>query len=172
MLKYFQKGLLNKKAKAKKREKTFNNFDTAQNIGILFDAHNVEDFRLIKKYTKELKQKNIKCITLGFFNEKEVPDEYLFISNFSYFNSKDFCILGNPKKREISIFMQEKFDLLLVLSVNEYDQFDIITKLSNAKCIVGKQFEESKYDFNLGIKEESITNLIDQINHYLSIIKK
>ena len=64
---------LKKEFAAIERQKAAVNFEEAETIALIFDATNKEEFELVKKYIKKLKENKRKVRAIGFYDGKEEP---------------------------------------------------------------------------------------------------
>ena len=76
--------VLKKKLKKLRRIKKVHNLKTAKRIGIVFNATRQDDYRQVSGFVKDIQDRGIEVKVLGFVNDKDVPDEYLFKKNFSH----------------------------------------------------------------------------------------
>ena len=74
--------LLHKKLKTIRRFKKVHNLISAKYIGILFDATDEKHFDHVQDFYKFLRLMGIEVKVLGFVNDKDVPDKYLFKKDF------------------------------------------------------------------------------------------
>mgnify|MGYP001243192878 FL=1 len=78
--------ILRKKIRMRKRSKKICNFDTAQNIGVIFKTDSQSDFELVKRFLQFLSDHNNKVFALCFVDSKKVPDFYLLRKGFNFFS--------------------------------------------------------------------------------------
>ena len=71
--KKFGEYFLKKETEGMYRTKQAINFTESKSVGILFDATVPEDFELVKKYIKFLKDHKKRVRSFGFYNAKEIP---------------------------------------------------------------------------------------------------
>src|SRR5690606_38230865 len=94
---YFLQKMLNK-IELRRRAITY---DSAQTIGILFDATELDDREQVIEFSKSLQAKDKKVKLLGFFNSKQLVDNF----PFSGFNKSDVDWLMRPKGEVVKNFM-------------------------------------------------------------------
>ncbi|MBU6342223.1 MAG: hypothetical protein KGS48_12075 [Bacteroidetes bacterium] len=95
-----------------KRNRFLHNTQSAQTIGLLFDATKLQDRKEVLVFTETLEKKGKKVDLLGFFNQREAPDN----STFPNFNQKDLSWIYIPKSENALQFAQKKHDLLICLN--------------------------------------------------------
>ncbi len=150
------------------------NLKTAKRIGIVFNATKQDDYRQILGFVKDIQDMGIEVKVLGFVNDKDVPTEYLFKKNFSYFLKKSLNWYRKPVNPEVEKFLHEKFDIVIDFSLDNDYLFNYIIALSPSRFKVGK-FKEpnSHYDFMIKInKGKELKYFIEQARHYLEIINR
>ncbi len=166
--------VLKKKLKHLRRTKKVHNLKTAKRIGIVFNATKQEDYRQVAGFVKDIQGKGIEVKVLGFVNDKDVPNEYLFKRNFSYFLKKSLNWYRKPVNPEVERFLKEKFDILIDFSLDNDYLFNYIIALSPSRFKVGKFKEPNNhYDFMITInKDKDLRYLIEQARHYLEVINR
>ena len=167
--------LLDKAHKKQKRDASFQNYLTAKNIGVIFNASQQETYETAKKYIQILSNKEgIKVNALGFVNSKEVLDFYKKTNNFDYFSRKNLNWYGKPNNPNTQTFLQTKFDMLIDLSLVEDYPIQYIVALSKASFKVGcVKTNQDFYDFMIDLGDKSnLKFFIEQLERYLGMIKK
>ncbi|MCG8319216.1 MAG: hypothetical protein MI921_06915 [Cytophagales bacterium] len=155
-----------KKGKVKRHSVSY---EQAESIGILFTVIDRPKHTLIKKFIKLLEKDKKQVDVLCWLGEGK--ENYDFI--FDYFTTRDFSLFGGIVSRSISQFVEKKFDYLIVLDIESNIFTDNILAKSNAKCRVGKYYDDKNPFYELMIKinkDNSIEELIDQVYHYLKFI--
>ena len=67
--------------------------------------------------------------------------------------------------------MRKEYDILFDLSLKEFFPLNYILKISPAAYKIGPYQESEQYDLMIDIKEDrTVSFLISQIRHYLSIL--
>ena len=162
---------LRRKLRQVNRHKCIQNFTTARSAGILFSCRSEKEFEAVKEFKQFLESEAIDTSVLGFVDDQEIPDHYLLRKGFQFFCLKDLKWSKVPGVPFVSDFSMKPFDILFDLSLEEHFPVIYILKLSPASYKIGKLVEHTEYDLMIDIeKENSITYLIEQIKHYLSII--
>lgn len=152
---------LKKEFAAIQRQKAAVNFEEAETIALIFDATNKEEFEIVKKYIKKLKENKRKVRAIGFYDGKEEPTLMSSKLEYDFFSRKQLKWYLKPNDPIVENFILEPFDLLINLCMNYKTPLLYVTALSRAKFKVGK--EHSKYapyydlmlniDENLGLQE-------------------
>ncbi len=163
---------LAKKGKTLVRQKQAHNFDSARNIGILFDAGVPNDLHQVKEFIKFLSSQNISCSALGFQDEEIISSDLLFLGNINVFCQKDLDFFFRPNQEDALSFMSKKFDMLIDLSLAGHYPLRYICSLSPAVFKAGKYTDGDKnLDFMIDIHSRpSLEFLIEQIKNYVSIL--
>jgi hypothetical protein len=150
-------------------------FSEAKNIGILFSAYTDDDIDTALQYINELKKIGKEVEYIGYIAIKDykkkrksqvIEANYIFESDFDFFH--------RPKRNLIEKFYKTDFDVLISLNYTNAFSINYISSLSRAKMRVGKfnVNNVNAYDFMIDDKGESMTSFIEQLNHYLQILKK
>lgn len=166
-----REGLYQRKLKqcaktTKKRSAT--DFDSARNIGLLFDATKEEDVRFVLSYKRELQSQRKRVSLMGFVDSKEpVEDE-----KYACFCRKDLGLSKTPKKQEVLDFISEPFDLLIALHTHSSQPLEYLSAASSARFRVGyyQENKEDLYDFMVYGKTKSLRAFIKQMETYLNKI--
>lgn len=163
------------KSKQKKnpRKKEFHNLESAKNIAILFDTLQDKNHSIAKKFAEDLNQKGYKVNTVGWVNADELPD-FGVAQKILFYTNKDVKWSGEPIIPELIEFLNNKFDLLFVLTKSEHHSIKYITQVSLASCKIGSLVDNCEH-LDLMIdqgKDKSIENLISESLKYLAQIKK
>lgn len=168
------KMVLRKMLKTRKRHKKVFNLKTARSIGILFDATNINHFEAVYELYKDLLKDHEEIFVLGFVNANDIPDQYLFKKNFSFFTKKEVNWYFKPKNQDALRFTDKRYDILINLNLTYNLLFDFIIALSLARFKVGRYCrEENYYDFMISIeKEPTFEYFIQQVKHYLEMINR
>ena len=162
---------IRKKLRQVKREKCIHNFTTARSAGILFSCRHEEEFEAVKEFKEFLESEAIETAVLGYVDDQEVPDQFLLRKGFQFFCQKDLKWSKVPGVPFVNDFTGKPFDILFDLSLEEHFPLHYVLKLSPASYKIGRLVAHEEYDLMIDIeKENSITYLIEQIRHYLSII--
>lgn len=154
------------------RQTAICNLQTAQRAGILFDAGNPDNLKIVKELVNDLKDFNIKSQALGYINKTRHEDDYIGDDIYNFVYKKDFSFFYKPKSESIYNFIETPFDLLIIL-VNDYQYtIDYMGNLSRAKFKTGRaNIDNNLLDFMIEMKDgDSIKDLKKHIMHYLSII--
>ncbi len=150
-------------------------FAEAKTIGVLFTAHSDEDIETAFKYISDLEQQGKSVEYIGYIGIKD----YLKRTkgqerNPHYIFDRDFDFFHRPKRGLIQKFYKSNFDLLISLNYTNQFSLNYISSLSSARMRIGKFYmgTVNAYDFMIDDKGESMTSYINQLNHYLQLLKK
>lgn len=165
------RSIINRKLRNHKREKNIYGFDEAKLIGVLFSVQNIGDFNLIKEFLVYLRNFNCNVVALCYIDSKKIPDYYLLKKGFNFFTRNNLSLFYIPKSPLIDDFINQKFDILLNLCLEELVPIEYVVNLSKAKFKIGR-FQKNKYPYDLMIdvsKKNTIENLIDNIKYYIPL---
>jgi len=164
---------LKKEFAAINRKKETVNFEEAETIALIFDATNKEEFELIKKYIKKLKENKRKVRAIGFYDGKEEPTLMSSKLEYDFFSRKQLKWYLKPNDPIVENFILEPFDLLINLSMNYKTPLLYVTALSRAKFKVGKEHPKYApyYDLMLKIEDSlGLQSFITTAEKYLMMI--
>ncbi|HRB38745.1 MAG TPA: hypothetical protein PK134_07575, partial [Bacteroidia bacterium] len=164
---------LKKESEGLYRNKEAMNFSKAKNIGILFDATVEEDFDLVKKYIKFLKDSKKRVRSFGYYNTKEIPAMQYAKLEVDFFTKKQVNWHLKPSDPLITNFTEEEFDILINFTVHQCLPLVYIAALSKAKFKIGKHFPkyEMYYDLLLEVEEgKSLKFFMRNVDVYLNMI--
>lgn len=165
--------LLKSKASKLSRYKTFHNFDSAQTIGILFDATQQNKYLSAKAFMGYLKEKGIEVQGLGYVADKKMIGYFPYKRGVEYFSIDNLTFLKKPVNEQVNKFIRKKFDILIDLSIDEIFPVQYILGMSNAKFKISRDFSMNFSDFVLkASKQVSIDDYIEQLKHYMSALSK
>ncbi len=164
-----------KRKQSPTREVKAINIKNAQTVGIVYRGDNEEAKELVERYVKFLKDYKIKCKTLGFYNEDELPRYVTPKLEFDYFVKKDLNWKLESGSSDVANFIQTEFDILIDTTVIEDEVLRFIVRESKAKFKVGGagMKDPRDLDFSINLKEgEGIRQLMKGIDNYLHLINK
>ena len=161
---------LRKRAAKLKRHKMLYDFASAKHIGILCAPQDEVSTVHLKEFLHTLSRKGIKYSVFGYFNEKRIPENFLYLKDMDFITHQDLNFLFIPKSPTVTKFIQEPFDMLINCCLFDYFPVRYMSQLSMAKCKVGIMREdESIYDLTIDIKKnKTIEYFLKNIEKYLS----
>jgi GTPase SAR1 family protein len=151
------------------------NMEEAKTIGIVFDATDKEDFDLVKKYVTYLKEMKKKVKAIGFFNQKETPPMAYSKLEYDFFSLKDLSWNNIPNNIYVKNFIEDEYDILLDLNLNDLFPLRYISTLSKARFKAGKKNEKNNSIFDMMIelgKGKNLKFFLKNIDTYLFVINK
>ena len=161
----FHRQFLNQELKNNPRgESKIVSFENAKSIGILFDATDPGRRDQILKYIDQIKKKQKKVKSLGFFNSKQENTNFIF----KYFNTKNIDWAYRPTGETVSEFIQQPFDLLLNLEPETKIHTEYIAALSRANLRIGPYTENTYcYDLMIDTGSNDLKHFIQEIERVL-----
>lgn len=166
---------LGKEKDAVQRTPMFINLSDARTVGILFEAGSQEDFELVKRYVLYLREMRKKVKVIGYYNSKEVPQMTYSKLEYDFFAQKQLNWHMKPMDVSVSNFINEEYDILIDLNINDHFPLKYIAALSKAKCKVGRAYPGSEKLYDLAIEQEegkSLKHFLRQVDTYLLMINK
>lgn len=165
---------LRKRLRNFRRIRESHNFDTAQTAGILFTPTDQTSFEQIKQFLSYLSQYKLQIYVLGYYDDKEIPESFLFWKGINLFCKKDLKWSKVPKTPVVNDFIEKEFDILLDLSLGDYYPLEYVARLSKSKFKVGRFTERHNgYDLMIDIKQDhTLDDYLDHIKLYMNLINK
>ncbi|NVO02369.1 MAG: hypothetical protein HXX09_06660 [Bacteroidetes bacterium] len=148
------------------------NFKDSKTIGILYKVTENNDYNFICDFVKYFQDNGKTVKALGYVIYKEVPHFCFPKLSFDYFTQKDIGWNMIPKNQFVKDFMDDDFDIMIDLSIQDCFPTNYVSALSKAKFKIGRFNSENQkfYDFMLNVSDEtSIKDYISHLTHYLSI---
>lgn len=164
---------LKKEFAAIDRIKAAVNFEEAETIALIFDATDKEEFELVKKYIKTLKDNKRKVRAIGFYDGKEEPTLMSSKLEYDFFSRKQLKWYLKPSDPIVENFILEPFDLLINLCMNYKTPLLYVTALSRAKFKVGKEHPKYAPYYDLMLKVDDsigLKSFISTAEKYLNMI--
>lgn len=142
-------------------------FDRADKIGILFDASDKEQDRLVMRYVDRLRRKHQKRVSLlGCFHDKEERD----VALFKHYSLKDVNWTQVPDNEDVRTFMQRDFDIAINFIAQPSLHHDYIMALSHAHLRVGRNSSNTEaYDLIINDAQNDPAHFIGLVDMYLRI---
>ena len=162
-----------KELKSNPRQREVHNLHTAQSIGILYDATEKEDMLKVSEFVNTLFQTKKDVKALGFVNLKELTHHHMPMLQFDFFFLKDLNWYYKPQNYIIKNFVEKDYDILINLCDSACIPIRYLAGKSQAKFKVGKYEEDiDLYDMMIDVKENTLSALIKEIHHYLTVINQ
>lgn len=166
--------ILKGKAVKNSRKVVYKNFNLVKNIGIVWNASNVNEFQTLSKFHKQMHERNIDVNIIGYYEEENLPDSYTAVQYFSCIRSSEVNWFFIPESDDTQNFIDKKFDVLIDLNFDKIFTLNYITILSNALFKVGlfeADNQNNPFDLMMEIKKPvSAENYLEQIIQYLELI--
>ena len=142
-------------------------FESAQTIGLLFDANTLQDRNLVLKYAKSLTKAGKKVILLGYMENTHENENY----TFAYYNLKNIDWAKRPKGEVVDTFINENVDILISIHLQSNSHTEYIAALSKAAFKVGPiaTFEKT---FDLMLDTSNLSSLSEFIEQIENVLKK
>ncbi len=166
------KRVLKKKLKNFERFRHVHNFETAKSAVILFDTTDPDSFPAIKDFRKFLESKGIKCAIFGYVQQKEIPQEILFLKNYSFISKRDLNWYLKPTGEVVDLFYSLNPDILFDFTKEITLELQFLVQLSKAQFKIGCYTEEENdYDLMINLThQDDAAYLSEQFKHYVSML--
>ncbi len=166
---------LGRNAKKVRRDRTYNNLDTAVTVGVIFDADRNADIEVVKQFVDSLIKDGKRVDVLGMVQLKEQVTLHNAGVGFSYFATEDCNFLCYPRSVAALQFITQKYDILFNICPQNNLCTDYIVGMSKARFKVSTQLGDQAYaDFILQFSTpaKGVGQIIGAIRQYLSNIAK
>ncbi len=143
------------------------NLENAKSIGILFHADDLDQRKTIVRYADRLKKSGKKVRMLGYLSLADKQANF----PFTFFTKKNVDWAGRPKGDAVETFMQQGFDLLLIIHPKANRLFEYIALSTPAKLKVGPVPEHPEaHDLMIDVAGNTkLTAFIEQFEGILKI---
>jgi hypothetical protein len=167
--------ILSKKLEKVRRKMSYTDISRIKSIGIVWDASRTGEFAILSKLHQKMNERGISLTILGYFPEKELPNQYTALRYFTCMRRKEMSFFYLPLSGEADKFINTRFDILIDINFEKVFPLFYISSLSAASFKVGlfdKESGNSAFDLMMELKkpvnvDEYLTNVI----HYLEMIK-
>ncbi len=143
-------------------------FSQAKKIGILFEASDIENYGIVRKYAESYKSKGKQVKILGYINNKN-PNTSV---GFDFFSKKEINWMLKPKAHVVDQFINQEFDILINAYLEPVIPLLYISTFSKAQLRVGIYYPDhlNVADMMITINgEANLDNLFQEVEHYLNI---
>jgi hypothetical protein len=166
---------LKKESAGIERAKAIMNLKDAKTVGILYDASNINDTDLVKKYIAYLRDSGKKVKSIGYLAVKELPNTIQISLDQQCLTLKEVNWYYKPAIGFIGNFVKEEYDLLLDLNISRQLPITYIAALSKAKCKVGRFTNKymNLYDVMIEVdKEKTMKYFLQNVDIYMEMLNK
>jgi hypothetical protein len=162
--------LIDRHTRKVNRKRAFMNLKEVSTVLVLLSSDDISK-KDIEKISGMIGDK--KKITYWIYNYPQKSDLQNTVNVHLLNPKEDISFLQKPKKEIEKNFMDEKYDLLIDLTIKEELPLKYLLAVSNALCRCGMKKENyNLYDFEIEVKGNvSKTKLLEQILFYLEAIR-
>jgi len=166
--------LIEREIQKQKRIKKAINLESAKKIGVLFNLKDEQVVSYVDDFISKQADSGKIVYAICYLPEKKIPEYYLAKLKVDVIQPKDLSILGIPNTPRTKDFINNDFDILLDLSLDDEPQLDYIATMSIAGFKVGRYRKSMVKVFDLMIKKREDMDFKDyykSLLQYLSRIK-
>jgi len=170
---FFGQFILKNLMKAKKAKNQFMPLEKAKEIGIIYNANDLQNENIVQQFATELRNKGKKVVLMGFINEKELPAKRYPQINSEYYWKEKLTFFNLPDTDKIGQFHNIQFDTLFNIYYDENISMQGLSVLSKAKYKIGAQMNLATQIFDMTIdtgNNKDLYYLAKQMEFYLNII--
>jgi hypothetical protein len=157
-----------------KRNRKTNNFETAKNLGILFEVREEQDYHDIHEFVQGLQKKGLRVKALGYMEDKLITTHFLPVLSFDFIYRKNLNWYGRPGSVKYREFCNADFDILIDLS-KEYQHIMMFAAAESIASFKISSYSESKkaiFDMMLEVDGEMpVRQLTIEFEKYINMIK-
>lgn len=153
--------------KQNRTDRKFTGFEKATNIGILFDATELNQRDFVLQYGKQLEKVGKKVKLLGYFDSKLDDPNF----TFKYFNRKNMDWAGRPNGAAVQEFAEQAFDIMINLDTHSKPPAEYVCAQSRAHLRVGP-FTNHTFCYELIMDEHDSQNLKTFVQQMEFILEK
>ena len=140
-------------------------FDKAHTIGILFDGTDLNVRKVVLGFSKELQKAGKQVKLLAYLDSRTESESF----PFKIFNRRNLDPFLRPRGDSVADFLDQTYDILLNLSMEENLPLEYIAAMSKAHYRVGA-FSSTTHCYELMIDlpaSQRLPDLIKQIEFFL-----
>lgn len=167
--------LLHRELRRLNRRVEVKNLEEAHYIGIIYNATDPDDYKLLKKYVTYFKNIDKRVMALGFIDDKDPKNHLNTRLDFRFFTKKELNWVLKPEGLEVNNFIGEPFDILLDLGVEYSHPIKYICGLSKAGFKVGPKDEHSELYYDMILDpghNRTLENFIKNTEVYIKMINQ
>lgn len=149
------------------------NMDTARSVALLYYLPDEATYKAAEIIAVRLNEMNLKVRIVCYTDQKIIPHYFIPKITQDIITVKDVNWRYQPQKPFVKDFLNNSFDLLIDLSLDEYLPLLYCAALSKSGLKVGRFQEDHQIFFDLMIhagSDETIETFAEQVIHYLSRI--
>jgi hypothetical protein len=165
---------LKREASAISRLRTDPDIHRAGTIGILYDATDRESFEFVREFYRDLKESRKCPVSLGYIDFKETLSFHpLARPEADYFFKSQVNWLQKPNCPMVDNFIDEPFDILINLTLQDNYSLDHIAAVSKAGLKIGRAQSAVAFCYDMTFQldpQADLKTFAYTIVHYLSQI--
>ncbi|NUQ22585.1 MAG: hypothetical protein HUU34_01435 [Saprospiraceae bacterium] len=164
---FFHQRFLSQQLAKLRRERKPVNLDSAQTVGLLFDASSLTARSVVIQYADELRGRNKRVRMLGYLEGHPDTGEFAF----PCFSQKQLDWALCPKSKAVDEFLAQPLDVLLMMPPGQQPWLEYIAALSTAHLKVGP-YTNHTYCFDVMIDMPAENDLKQFIRQVEQLLKK
>lgn len=145
------------------------NLEQAKAVGLLAVISNEEDEQVVLIYQRALKDLNKNVTILAYNNSKNLNKNEPKETSYACFYNNNLGFDYIPKTQEVTDFIEQPFDLLISMHLEECLPLEYISAASKARFRIG-YYQETKidcYDLMVYGKTKTMRAYLQQVESYL-----
>lgn len=154
------------------RERRMFNVDDVVTVGLLYHFSDEETDKMINEFVRELKENKQKVTVLGHFKERVLPRYYTPKPDWNILTPKCVNWFNKPVGPFVTSFCEAEFDLLIDLTMEDFQPVIYAGALSRAHFKTGRYSERNTKSYDLMIHTEQVLTLPEYIKHVKYYISK
>lgn len=166
---YYRKKCLKNTLQTRNREIKFCSLKNAKYVGILYEIGDESTYIWLSKFVNMLLSEGKTLRIVGYHNNKYVPYFCIPQLKYDFFCNKETNWFGKPNANFVQEVIDEPFDILLDLTLEDSFPLNYFTATSNAHFKIGRNTAGKINYLDLMIELEenhAISDLMYFINDY------
>lgn len=145
---------------------------TAQTAGIIITPTDQDSFEMVKQFLNYLTKLGVKVFVLGYVDDKKIPDTFLFWKGINLFSRNELNWARVPDSAVVNDFIEQPFDILIDLSLQDYFPVQYISQLSKSRFKIGRFSNTNQYyDLMFELNDNmSLEYYIEHLTYYLNLL--
>ncbi len=163
---------INREISASSREKIATNITRAKTVGILFSLDNEQHYEKISQIIDNLTVQKKTVQAIAFVPSKQIPNFFIPKMKISVFTSNNLNLVGIPNSGFIKDFINNKFDILIDLTLTDYLPLYYIAGVSQATFKAGRYQKKMVQVFDFLVRKRDDMTDSEYFKYLLDYLTK
>lgn len=142
-------------------------YEKTRQIGILFDATNMEEKESVTRFANILREERKKVMLLAYIDDTQDHSNFYF----KYFNKKEITWYNHPKGPHVEYFLRQDFDYLINAHMGYHPALECIATISKAriKLCAAHLANARMYDIMIETAADDIDSYLKQAHYMMKL---